>query len=213
MVIGPAGDKDSSVIVRMQGTSNALKPILLIAHLDVVEALRADWSLDPFKLTEQDGFFYGRGTSDIKDGATTLAEALLRMKREHIAPKRTLILALTAGEEGGGGYNAMTWLVQNHRDLIDAEYALNVDSGDPLIKNGKRMLRAVQTSEKFYQSYSLEVTNKGGHSSLPTPDNAIARLADAIGKVSRYRFPVHLTETTRAYFERSGCGFRKARAG
>src|SRR5881392_3123865 len=202
-VIGPAGDKDSSVIVRMQGTSTSLKPILLIAHLDVVEALRADWSLDPFKLTEQDGFFYGRGTSDIKDGATTLAAALLRMRREHVTPQRTLILALTAGEEGGGGYNAMTWLLQNHRDLIDAEYALNVDSGDPLIKNGKRLLRALQTSEKFYQSFSLEVTNKGGHSSLPTPDNAIARLADAIGSVSRYRFPIHLTETTKAYFERS----------
>jgi len=202
-IIGPAGDKDSSVVVRMQGTSTALKPILLIAHLDVVEALPADWSLDPFKLTEKDGFFYGRGTSDIKDGATTLAAALLRMKREHVVPKRTLVLALTAGEEGGGGYNAMTWLVANHRDLIDAEYALNVDSGDPLIKNGKRLLRALQTSEKFYQSYSLEVTNKGGHSSLPTPDNAIARLAEAIGKVSRYRFPVHLTETTKTYFERS----------
>ena len=202
-VIGPAGDKDSSVVVRMQGSSQTRKPILLIAHLDVVEALPADWSLDPFKLTEKDGFFYGRGTSDIKDGATTLAAALLRMKREHIVPQRTLILALTAGEEGGGGYNAMTWLLQNHRDLIDAEYALNVDSGDPLIKNGKRLLRALQTSEKFYQSYSLEVTNKGGHSSLPTPDNAIARLADAIGRVSRYRFPVHLTETTKAYFERS----------
>src|SRR6185436_18995624 len=125
-VIGPAGDKDSSVIVRMQGTSKTLKPILLMAHIDVVEALRQDWSLDPFTLTEKDGFFYGRGTSDIKDGAATLAAALLRMKREHIVPKRTLILALTAGEEGGGGYNAMTWLVQNHRDLIDAEYALNV---------------------------------------------------------------------------------------
>jgi acetylornithine deacetylase/succinyl-diaminopimelate desuccinylase-like protein len=203
IVIGPAGDKDSSVIVRMQGTSTSLKPILLMAHLDVVEALRSDWSMDPFKLTEKDGFFYGRGTSDIKDGATTLAEALLRMKRERVQPSRTLILALTAGEEGGGGYNAMTWLVQNHRDLIDAEYALNADSGDPLIKNGKPFLRGLQTSEKFYQSFSLEVTNKGGHSSLPTPDNAIARLADAIGRVARYKFPVHLNETTKAFFERS----------
>jgi len=203
IVIGPAGDKDSSVIVRMQGTSTSLKPILLMAHIDVVEALPADWSLDPFKLTEKDGFFYGRGTSDIKDGAATLAEALLRMKREKVVPRRTLILALTAGEEGGGGYNAMTWLVQNHRDLIDAEFALNVDSGDPLIKNGKRYLRALQTSEKFYQSFALEVTNKGGHSSLPTPDNAIARLADAIRRVARYQFPVHLTETTKAYFEKS----------
>lgn len=202
-VIGPAGDKDSSVIVRMEGTSKTAKPMLVMAHIDVVEALASDWSLDPFKLTEKDGFFYGRGTSDVKGGATTLVEALLRMKREGFKPKRTLILALTAGEEGGGGYNAMTWLIQNHRDLIDAEFALNVDSGDPLIKDGKPMLRALQTSEKFYQSFSLEVTNKGGHSSLPTPDNAIARLADAISRVARFHFPVKLTETTRAYFEGS----------
>jgi acetylornithine deacetylase/succinyl-diaminopimelate desuccinylase-like protein len=110
---------------------------------------------------------------------------------------------LTAGEEGGGGYNAMEWLLANHRDLIDAEFALNVDSGDPLIKNGTRLLRALQTSEKVYQSYGLEVTNKGGHSSLPTPDNAIARMAEAIGRIARYHFPVHLTPTTRAFFERS----------
>jgi acetylornithine deacetylase/succinyl-diaminopimelate desuccinylase-like protein len=203
IVIGPAGDKDSSVIVRMRGASKTSKPILLMAHIDVVEALRADWTLDPYKLTEQDGFFYGRGTSDIKDGAATLAAAMLRMKRNNIVPQRTLILALTAGEEGGGGYNAMDWLLKNHRDLIDAEFALNVDSGDPLIKNGKPFLRALQTSEKVYQSFSLEVTDKGGHSSLPTPENAIARLADGIGRVARFRFPVRLTETTRAYFERS----------
>ena len=202
-VLGPAGDKDSSVIVRMQGASKTLKPILLIAHLDVVEALRSDLSLDPYKLTEKDGFFYGRGTSDIKDGATTLATALLRMKREHVAPQRTLILALTAGEEGGGGYNGMDWLLKNHRDLIDAAFALNVDAGDPVIKNGKPLLRALQTSEKIYQGFSLEVTDKGGHSSLPTPYNAIARLADAIGRVSRFTFPVRLTETTRIFFERS----------
>src|SRR5690349_11847290 len=175
-VIGPAGDKDSSVIVRMEGASRTLKPILLMAHLDVVEAAREDWSVDPYRFTEKDGYFYGRGTSDIKDGAATLAAALLRMKRGHIVPERTLILALTAGEEGGGGYNAMDWLLKNHRDLIDAEYSLNVDAGDPLLKSGKHFLRPIQTSEKFYQSYALEVTNVGGHSSLPTPDNAIARL-------------------------------------
>ncbi len=203
LVIGPAGDKDSSVIVRMQGTSKTRKPILLIAHIDVVEALPQDWSIDPFKLTEKEGFFYGRGTSDVKGGATTLAAALLRMKRERVVPERTLILALTAGEEGGGGYNATDWLMKNYRDLLDAEFALNVDSGDPLIKNGKPLLRALQTSEKVYQSYSLEVTDKGGHSSLPTPENAIARLADAIGRVARFHFPVRLTETTRAFFERS----------
>jgi acetylornithine deacetylase/succinyl-diaminopimelate desuccinylase-like protein len=202
-VLGPAGDKDSNVVVRMPGSSKTLKPILMIAHLDVVEALRSDWSIDPYKLTERDGFFYGRGTSDIKDGAATLAETLLRFKREHIVPERTLIMALTAGEEGGGGYNGVTWLIQNHRDLIDAEWCINPDGGDPLIKDGKKIVRAVQASEKTYQSFFLTVHNKGGHSSMPTPDNAIARLADAIGRVSRFNFPVNLNETTRAYFERS----------
>ncbi|MBK5188534.1 MAG: M20/M25/M40 family metallo-hydrolase [Gemmatimonadaceae bacterium] len=202
-VLGPVGDKDSNVVVRLQGTSKSLKPILLIAHLDVVEALRTDWSVDPYKLTERDGFFYGRGSSDIKGGAATLAEALLRLKREHIVPERTLILALTAGEEGGGGYNGISWLLDHHRDLIDAEFCLNTDGGDPLIKDGKRIVRPVQASEKLYQSYYLTVTNKGGHSSMPTPDNAIATLAEAIGRVSRFHFPVHLNETTRAYFERS----------
>ena len=202
-VLGPAGDKDSNVVVRMQGTSTTLKPILLIAHLDVVEALRSDWSLDPYKLTERDGFFYGRGTSDIKDGAVTLAETLLRLKREHVVPERTLIMALTAGEESGGGYNGIAWLIQNHRDLIDAEWCINPDGGDPLIKDGRKIVRPVQASEKTFQGFWLTVTNKGGHSSMPTPDNAISRLADAIGRVSRFHFPVNLNETTRAYFERS----------
>jgi acetylornithine deacetylase/succinyl-diaminopimelate desuccinylase-like protein len=202
-VLGPAGDKDSNVVVRMRGTTTALKPILLIAHLDVVEALRSDWSIDPYTLTERDGFFYGRGTSDIKDGAATLVETLLRFRREHIVPERTLILALTAGEEGGGGYNGITWLIRNHRDLIDAEWCINPDGGDPLIKDGKKIVRPVQASEKTFQGFWLTVTNKGGHSSMPTPDNAITRLANAIGRLSRFHFPVNLNETTRAYFERS----------
>lgn len=202
-VLGPDGDKDSNVVVRMQGTSTTLKPILLIAHLDVVEALRSDWSIDPYKLTERDGFFYGRGTSDIKDGVATIVEALLRLKREHIVPERTLIMALTAGEEGGGGYNGIEWLLHNHRDLIDAEWCINPDGGDPLMRGGRKLTRPVQASEKTFQSFYLTVHNKGGHSSMPTPDNAIARLADAIGRVSRYHFPVNLSETTRAYFERS----------
>jgi acetylornithine deacetylase/succinyl-diaminopimelate desuccinylase-like protein len=202
-ILGPAGDKDSNLVVRVPGTSKALKPILLIAHLDVVEALRSDWSMDPYRFTERDGFFYGRGTSDIKDGDAILVETLLRLHREHAVPERTLIVALTAGEEGGGGYNGISWLLEHHRDLIDAELCINPDGGDPLIKDGKRMVRPVQASEKLFQSYRLTVTNKGGHSSMPTPDNAIARLAQGIVRVSKYQFPVRLTETTRAYFLRS----------
>ncbi|MDQ6828493.1 MAG: M20/M25/M40 family metallo-hydrolase [Gemmatimonadota bacterium] len=202
-VIGPAGDKDPNIIVWIHGSSSALKPILLLAHLDVVEAKRADWSLDPYTFTEKDGFFYGRGTSDIKGGAATLISAMLRLKREHVTPKRTIIMALTAGEESGAGYNGVDWLVKNHRDLIDAELCLNVDGGDPQIKNGKRVLRAVQTSEKIYTSFRLDVTNRGGHSSLPPRENAIYRLAAALGRLSQFQFPVHLDETTRAFFERS----------
>ena len=198
-IIGPQGDKDSNVIVRMPGSSSA-RPLLLLAHLDVVEALRSDWSMDPFTFTERDGYFYGRGTSDIKDGAATLIAALLRLKRDRVTPARTLILALTAGEEGGGGYNGVSWLLANHRDLIDAELCLNVDGGDPLIKNGKRVLRSVQSSEKLFLSFRLEVTNPGGHSSLPPKDNAIYHLTAGLDRLAAYQFPVHLNETTRAYF-------------
>src|SRR5262249_16288326 len=201
-ILGPQGDKDSNVIVRMPGSSTTARPILLLAHLDVVEALRSDWSMDPFVLTERDGYFYGRGTYDIKGGAATLITAMLRMKRDRVTPARTLILALTAGEEGGGGYNGVQWLLANHRDLIDAELCLNVDGGDPLIKHGKRILRSVQSSEKLYLSYRLEVTSPGGHSSLPPRDNAIYHLAAALDRLAAYQFPVHLNETTRAYFAR-----------
>ncbi len=200
-IVGPQGDKDSNIIVRMPGSSSA-RPILLLAHLDVVEALRSDWSMDPFTFTERDGYFYGRGTSDIKDGAATLVAALLRLKRDRVTPARTLILALTAGEEGGGGYNGVSWLLANHRELIDAELCLNVDGGDPLIKNGKRVLRSVQSSEKLFLSFRLEVTNPGGHSSLPTKDNAIYHLTAGLDRLAAYQFPVHLNETTRAYFAR-----------
>jgi acetylornithine deacetylase/succinyl-diaminopimelate desuccinylase-like protein len=200
-IIGPQGDKDPNVIVRMRGSSTA-SPILLLAHLDVVEALRSDWSMDPFTFNERDGYFYGRGSSDIKDGAATLIAAMLRLKREGVTPARTLILALTAGEEGGGGYNGVSWLLANHRDLIDAGLCLNVDGGDPLIKNGKRVLRSVQSSEKQFLSFRLEVTNPGGHSSLPVKDNAIYHLAAGLDRLARYEFPVHLNETTRAYFAR-----------
>jgi len=198
-VIGPAGSKNFNIVARYRGTGRE-KPILLLAHLDVVEARREDWSVDPFTLTEQDGFFYGRGTLDVKDGAAILVTTLVRLKQEGYRPTRDLILALTTGEEGGSDYNGVDWLLQNHRDLIDAAYVINMDAGDPIIMNGKRVFRSVQAAEKVYVTFKLEVHNPGGHSSLPTKDNAIYRLAAALGRLSVYQFPAQLNEITRASF-------------
>jgi acetylornithine deacetylase/succinyl-diaminopimelate desuccinylase-like protein len=197
-VLGPR-PKNQNLVARLRGTG-ARKPILLLAHLDVVEARREDWSLDPFTLTERDGFFYGRGTSDIKDGAAIWVATLIRLKREGYRPDRDIILALTAGEEAGDDYNGVQWLVENHHDLIDAEYCINADAGDPEIKNGKLIARTVQASEKVFESFKLEVHNPGGHSSLPRKDNAIYRLAAALGRLSQFQFPVDLNEVTRNYF-------------
>jgi len=198
-VIGPAGSKNFNIVARYRGTGRD-KPILLLAHLDVVEARREDWSVDPFTLTEKDGFFYGRGTLDVKDGAAILVTTLVRLKQEGYRPSRDLILALTTGEEGGSDYNGVDWLLKNHRDLIDAAYVINMDAGDPIIMNGKRVFRSVQAAEKVYVTFRLEVHNPGGHSSLPTKDNAIYRLAAALGRLSVYQFPAQLNEITRASF-------------
>ena len=192
--------RHGNVVARIHGTG-AHKPILFIAHLDVVEANHADWSLDPFKLTERDGFFYGRGTSDVKDGDAILAANFIRLKEENYKPDRDLIIALTADEEGGD-FNGISWLLEKHRDLIDAEYCINTDGGDFQLKDGKPLLTSIQTSEKLYADYELKVFNKGGHSSLPTPDNAIYHLANGLVRLSRYQFPVQFNETTRAFFER-----------
>ena len=202
LVIGPERSKNHNLVARFRGTGSN-KPILLLAHLDVVETRREDWSVDPFTLVERDGYFYGRGTSDIKDGAAILVATLIRLKQEGFRPNRDLILALTAGEEGGSDYNGVEWLLQNHRDLIEAVYTLNMDAGDPESVNGKRLIRPLQASEKVYVTFKLEVHNPGGHSSMPTKDNAIYRLATALGRVAAYEFPAQLNEITRAYFQRS----------
>jgi acetylornithine deacetylase/succinyl-diaminopimelate desuccinylase-like protein len=198
-VIGPADSKNQNLVARLRG-SGKRKPILLLAHLDVVEARREDWSMDPFLLTEKDGFFYGRGTYDIKDGAAILVASLLRLKEERLVPDRDLILALTAGEEAGGDYNGVSWLIKEHRELIDAAYCINMDAGDPQIRKGKRFERGVQASEKVPQGFRLEVTHPGGHSSLPTKDNPIYRLAAGLGRLAAFDFPLRLNEVTRAYF-------------
>jgi acetylornithine deacetylase/succinyl-diaminopimelate desuccinylase-like protein len=198
-VLGPNARK-GNLVARLHGSGTA-KPILLLAHLDVVEARREDWSFDPFIFLERDGYFYGRGTNDIKSGAAVLAANFIRLKQEGFKPSRDLILALTADEEGGG-FNGVSWLLKNHPSLIQAGYCLNTDGGGGEIKNGKNLINELQTSEKVYLSFSLEVRNPGGHSSLPVKENAIYRLAEGLTRLAKFDFPVKLNETTRAYFEK-----------
>ncbi|MGE5742879.1 MAG: M20/M25/M40 family metallo-hydrolase [Gemmatimonadota bacterium] len=200
VVVVGAGERNRNLVARLRGTGRR-RPILLLAHLDVVEALPADWSLDPFTLTERDGYFYGRGTSDIKDMAAIFVATLIRLKREGFVPDRDIILALTAGEETGVD-NGVRWLLANRRDLIDAQYCINGDAGDPLARGGHPVARVVEASEKVYHDLRFEVHNPGGHSSLPVADNAIYRLAAALERLAAFRFPVSLNDVTRAYFER-----------
>lgn len=206
-VVGPETGKDAkdkNLIVRFRG-SGARKAILLIGHLDVVEARRSDWILDPFTLTERDGHFYGRGTLDMKNGDASWVAALLRMKSEHIVPAGDYILALTAGEEGGGGYNGIAWLLQHRKDAITANvgYVLNADAGGGELRDTKPISMDVQAAEKVFQTYTLTVRNKGGHSSLPEKDNAIYRLAAALGRVGAYNFAYQVNGVTQKYFARS----------
>jgi acetylornithine deacetylase/succinyl-diaminopimelate desuccinylase-like protein len=198
-VLGPT-DRKGNMVARIHGTG-AKKPILFICHLDVVEAKREDWSMDPFTFIEKDGYFYGRGTGDIKDGDAILMTTFIRLKQENYKPDRDLILALTADEEGGS-HNGVDWLIKNHRDLIDAEFIINPDAGDFELDKGKHVIVGIQAAEKLYQDFELKTTNPGGHSSLPPADNAIYELADGLVKLQHYQFPFELTEVTRAYFER-----------
>jgi len=198
MFIGGAIPKKANLVVRYRGTGKR-KPLLLLAHTDVVEAKREDWSMDPFTFLEKDGYYYGRGSSDDKAQVTVWVENLIRYKREGFRPDRDLIVALTADEEGGGPYNGVDWLIKNHRDLIDAEFALN-EGGRGSMVDGKRISNDMQAAEKWYLDVRLEVRNKGGHSSLPVPDNAIYHLAGALVRLSQFAFPMKVTDVTRAYF-------------
>jgi len=197
-IVGPEL-RNRNLVVRLHG-SGKRPPLLLLSHLDVVEARRSDWTVDPFLLTEQDGWFYGRGTSDIKDGSAILVAIFIRMKKEGYVPDRDLILALTAEEEGRGEYNGVDWLVKNRRALINAEYCINMDAGDPQEKQGKRINRTVQLAEKGVLNLMLEVKNAGGHGSLPRKDNAIYRLAAGLLKLQDYEFPVQFSKITTSYF-------------
>ena len=197
-VLGPDPRKHN-LVARYRGTG-ARRPLLLLAHLDVVEAKRADWSVDPFTFLEKDGFFYGRGTSDDKAMASILMANLIRLREEAFKPDRDLILALTADEEGGS-FNGVDWLVKNHRTLIDAALAIN-EGGSGQMKNGKYLINEVQASEKVYQDFRLESTNPGGHSSRPVKDNAIYHLSQGLERLAAFEFPVHMNEVTREYFAR-----------
>jgi acetylornithine deacetylase/succinyl-diaminopimelate desuccinylase-like protein len=198
-ILGPP--RKGNLVARLHGESSR-KPILFLAHLDVVEARREDWSFDPFQFLEKDGYFYGRGTEDNKAGDATLIANFIRLKQEGFRPPRDFIMALTSDEEGGK-HNGVDWLLANHRPLIDVEYCLNTDVGGGVLRTGKPVLHGIQASEKLFFTVRLEVKSKGGHSSVPEADNAIYRLAQALDRLSKFQFPIHPNEVTRAYFERA----------
>jgi acetylornithine deacetylase/succinyl-diaminopimelate desuccinylase-like protein len=199
VVLGP-NDRKANMVARYRGTGSG-KPILLIGHLDVVEARREDWTTDPFQFVERDGYYYGRGTQDMKEGDAIFVTTFIRLKQEGYKPDRDLILALTADEEGGKS-NGVDWLLKNHRDLVDAEFVLNADGGGVDTDHGKPVIISMDATEKLYGDFQLSVTNPGGHSSLPVPDNAIYHLADALTRLQHYQFPFELNPVTRAYFAR-----------
>jgi acetylornithine deacetylase/succinyl-diaminopimelate desuccinylase-like protein len=199
-VAGP-NERKKNLVVRFRGTGKR-KPILFIGHLDVVEALREDWTTDPFEFIEKDGYFYGRGTEDMKEGDAILVTNFIRLKKEGFLPDRDLIVALTADEEGGS-FNGVDWLVKEHRDWIDAEYCINLDGGEFEKDKDKRLLAGIQASEKVYVDFQFESLNPGGHSSVPSPDNAIYHLAGALSRLQSFSFPLRINEITRNYFERT----------
>jgi len=207
-VLGPSlpienKGRKNNLVARYRGTAGStLKPVLIIGHLDVVEAKRSDWTTDPIQLVEKDGYFYGRGTQDMKDSAAALVDAFIRLRREGYTPDRDIILALTADEEGGKS-NGVDWLLTHHRDLVDAAFALNPDAGGPELEKGRALSMGVEATEKLYADFVVTATNPGGHSSLPRKDNAIYHVAEALIRLEHSPFPLETNEVTRAYFAAS----------
>ena len=203
IIVPPGAPQKGNLIVRYRGTGS-MKPILLLAHLDVVEAKREDWERDPFKLIEEGGYFYGRGSVDDKAMGASFVATLIRYKKEGYRPDRDIILALTADEElaSVSKWNGVRWIVDHHRSLIESEFALN-EGGIGLLKNGKPLLNNVQAAEKVLVNFRLEVKNTGGHSALPRKDNAIYELADGLTRLAKFDFPVRLNEITKGFFSRS----------
>jgi acetylornithine deacetylase/succinyl-diaminopimelate desuccinylase-like protein len=200
----PDHPKEGGVVAVLAGKSKAAKPMLLLGHLDVVEAKREDWTRDPFTLVEENGYFYGRGVSDMKAMDATWVDAMMRFKQGGYHPKRTIKMALTCGEETTYAFNGADWLAKNKPDLIAAAFALNEGGGGRTDGHGKLVVESIQVGEKAAQNYRLETTNPGGHSSIPIRDNAIYELADALTKVRDHEFPVKFTDTTRAFFAGAG---------
>jgi acetylornithine deacetylase/succinyl-diaminopimelate desuccinylase-like protein len=205
VIVPPDRKQDGNLIAILPGSDKSLKPLLLLAHIDVVEANRADWERDPFKLVEEDGFFYARGSSDDKAMAAVFTDSMVRFKQEKYRPKRTIKLALTCGEESPNTFNGVKYLIENHRDLVDAGFALNEGGGGRYDqKTGVYRYVAVLAAEKVYQDFTLTTHNQGGHSSRPTPDNAIYQLTHALDKIEAHQFKVEFNDTSRAYFEKFG---------
>jgi acetylornithine deacetylase/succinyl-diaminopimelate desuccinylase-like protein len=208
-VLAPADHPTKgNVVIRLHGRGLA-KPLLFIGHLDVVEVDPKAWHTDPFKLVEKDGYFYGRGTEDMKGEDAVLLTALIRLTLEGFVPDRDIIVAFTADEEAGGDADGVEWLFAHHRDLVDSAMVLNVDDSGGRIRDGKRVYIGVETSEKLYATYEFSTADRGGHSSLPRPDNAIYQLTAALQKLAAFQFPARTTATTRAYF----AALSKLRAG
>jgi acetylornithine deacetylase/succinyl-diaminopimelate desuccinylase-like protein len=202
IIVPPGGPKKGNLVARYRGTG-AKRPIMLLGHLDVVEAKREDWQRDPFKLVEENGYFYARGAFDDKAMASVFAANLIRYRREGYRPERDIVLALTCDEEIiPSDFSGIVYLLKNHRALIDAEFALNEGSTGLLDKSGQYVRMGIQAGEKVFQTYQLEVTNPGGHSSVPVKDNAITHLAGGLSRLGAFDFPFRLSDTTRAYFER-----------
>jgi acetylornithine deacetylase/succinyl-diaminopimelate desuccinylase-like protein len=196
----PDHPKEGGLVAVLHGSDPKAKAVLLLGHLDVVEAKRADWTRDPFNLVEENGYFYGRGTTDMKAQVAAWVDTMVRYREEGFKPRRDIKMALTCGEETSTAFNGAGWLAGHERALIDAGFALNEGGGGRLDASGKPLALTIQAAEKFPQNYQLEVTNIGGHSSRPTPDNAIYHLAFGLTKISTYQFPIMASDITRQYF-------------
>ena len=196
----PDHPKEGGLFAVYPGSDSKAKAMLLLAHIDVVEAKREDWTRDPFVLVEENGSFYARGAMDDKAEAAIWVDTLMRYAREKFKPRRTIKIALTCGEETAGAFNGAQWLAQNHRDWIDAEFAINEGAWGEMDAQGRKLVMNVQAGEKAAQNYRLEVTNPGGHSSRPRKDNAINQLAAALSRIEAYEFPAQFTDASRAYF-------------